>query len=125
MLNTIAAQDIEEVTVLKDASETAQYGSRGAAGVIVVTTAKGKEGVSNITYNGQFGISHAYKQLQMLSPDEWRHVNQTLFSGVGKDLGASTKSSTKSNASYSSKSSYSSSYTSNKKRKHACHIWYK
>ena len=89
MLNTIAAQDIEEVTVLKDASET-QYGSRGAAGVIVVTTAKGKEGVSNITYNGQFGISHAYKQLQMLSPDEWRHVNQTLFSGVGKDLGAST-----------------------------------
>ena len=90
MLNTIAAQDIEEVTVLKDASETAQYGSRGAAGVIVVTTAKGKEGVSNITYNGQFGISHAYKQLQMLSPDEWRHVNQTLFSGVGKDLGAST-----------------------------------
>lgn len=67
MLNTIAAQDIEEVTVLKDASETAQYGSRGAAGVIVVTTAKGKEGVSNITYNGQFGISHAYKQLQMLS----------------------------------------------------------
>ena len=53
-------------------------------------TAKGKEGVSNITYNGQFGISHAYKQLQMLSPDEWRHVNQTLFSGVGKDLGAST-----------------------------------
>ena len=88
MLNTIAAQDIEEV--LKDASETAQYGSRGAAGVIVVTTAKGKEGVSNITYNGQFGISHAYKQLQMLSPDEWRHVNQTLFSGVGKDLGAST-----------------------------------
>ena len=51
MLNTIAAQDIEEVTVLKDASETAQYGSRGAAGVIVVTTAKGKEGVSNITYN--------------------------------------------------------------------------
>ncbi len=90
MLNTIAAQDIEEVTVLKDASETAQYGSRGAAGVIVVTTAKGKEGVSNITYNGQFGISHAYKQLQMLSPNEWRHVNQTLFSGVGKDLGAST-----------------------------------
>ena len=90
MLNTIAAQDIEEVTVLKDASETAQYGSRGAAGVIVVTTAKGKEGVSNITYNGQFGISHAYKQLQMLSPDEWRHVNQNLFSGVGKDMGAST-----------------------------------
>lgn len=126
MLNTIAAQDIEEVTVLKDASETAQYGSRGAAGVIVVTTAKGKEGVSNITYNGQFGISHAYKQLQMLSPDEWRHVNQTLFSGVGKDLGASTNwMDWVQNSVYTQNNHTVSLTQANKKRKHACHIWYK
>lgn len=126
MLNTIAAQDIEEVTVLKDASETAQYGSRGAAGVIVVTTAKGKEGVSNITYNGQFGISHAYKQLQMLSPDEWRHVNQTLFSGVGKDLGASTNwMDWVQNSVYTQNNHTVSLTQATKKRKHACHIWYK
>ena len=43
MLDAIAPADIETFTILKDASETAQYGSRGAAGVIVVTTVKGKK----------------------------------------------------------------------------------
>ena len=49
MLNAISPADIETFTVLKDASETAQYGSRGASGVIVVTTIKGKNGVKSMS----------------------------------------------------------------------------
>ena len=55
MLNAISPADIENFTVLKDASETAQYGSRGASGVIVVTTIKGKNGVKSLSYDGSFG----------------------------------------------------------------------
>lgn len=89
-LDEIASQDIEEISVLKDASESAQYGSRGAAGVIVVTTKKGEEGRASISYQGQFGVSTAYKQLEMLSADEWRDLNERKFNGSGDDLGANT-----------------------------------
>ena len=89
-LDEIAAQDIEEISVLKDASESAQYGSRGAAGVIVVSTKKGEQGKASISYNGQFGVSAAYKQLEMLSAEEWRDLNNRKFNGSGDDLGANT-----------------------------------
>ena len=55
-LSTIFPADIESFTILKDASETAQYGSRGAAGVIEVATKKGKEGKFHITYEGNVGV---------------------------------------------------------------------
>ena len=51
-LNDISSNDIEDITVLKDASSTAIYGSRGANGVILVTTKGGKAGTTRITYNG-------------------------------------------------------------------------
>ena len=89
-LDEIASQDIEEISVLKDASESAQYGSRGAAGVIVVTTKRGEQGKAAISYQGQFGISTAYKQLEMLSAEEWRDLNNRKFNGSGDDLGANT-----------------------------------
>ncbi|MBN2864100.1 MAG: SusC/RagA family TonB-linked outer membrane protein [Bacteroidales bacterium] len=90
MLNNMSSQDIAEITILKDASETAQYGSRGAAGVIIATTKKGKEGVGNLSYSGQFGYSQAYKNLEVLSAAEWRDLNVTKFGGAGNDKGAST-----------------------------------
>jgi TonB-linked SusC/RagA family outer membrane protein len=90
MLNNMSSQDIEEVTILKDASETAQYGSRGAAGVIIATTRKGKEGIGNLSYTGQFGYSQAYKNLEVLSAAEWRNLNATKFASAGNDMGAST-----------------------------------
>jgi len=90
MLYSLSPEDIQEITVLKDASETAQYGSRGAAGVIVVTTTKGKEGVAQVEYRGQFGVSQAYKTLQMLSADEYRDLNKSKFSGAGLDMGNNT-----------------------------------
>ena len=78
MLDAIAPADIETFTILKDASETAQYGSRGAAGVIVVTTVKGKNGMKTLSYNGNFGISNVYKNLKMLSADEFRSTAKAL-----------------------------------------------
>lgn len=90
MLYSMSPEDIQEITVLKDASETAQYGSRGAAGVIVVTTYKGKEGTAFVDYRGQIGISSAYKTLEMLSADEYRDVNRSMFGGAGLDMGNDT-----------------------------------
>ncbi len=82
MLNAIAPADIETFTILKDASETAQYGSRGAAGVIVVTTVKGKSGTRTLSYNGTYGISNVYKNLDMLSADQYRSLGQRLGTTV-------------------------------------------
>ena len=73
-VSVIFSTDIESFTILKDASETAQYGSRGASGVIEVTTKKGMSGRTQVAYNGSFGISTVYKNLKMLSGDEFRRV---------------------------------------------------
>ena len=90
VLERLNADDIAEVTVLKDAAETAQYGSRGAAGVIVVTTARGKEGTASITYNGTFGISQAYKRIEVMDGDEFRRLSNDKFGGGAMDLGYNT-----------------------------------
>lgn len=74
MLTSIYPTDIESFTILKDASETAQYGSRGASGVIEVTTKKGVSGKTRVSYNGSFGITSVYKNLEMLSAETFRKV---------------------------------------------------
>ena len=89
MLDAIAPADIETFTILKDASETAQYGSRGAAGVIVVTTAKGKNGVKTLSYNGNFGVSNVYKNLDMMSADQFRATAKAL-NMTPLDMGSNT-----------------------------------
>lgn len=76
MLTSIYPTGIESFTILKDASETAQYGSRGASGVIEITTKKGISGKTRVSYNGNFGIATAYKSLDMLSANEYRSVAQ-------------------------------------------------
>lgn len=72
LLSSIYPADIEDFTILKDASETAQYGARGASGVIEVTTKKGKQGAFSVSYDGSFGVEVAYKTLDMLSADGFR-----------------------------------------------------
>ena len=72
LLQSVYPTDIQSFTILKDASETAQYGSRGAAGVIDIKTKRGKEGKASINYNGSFGLSVPYKRLNMLSADSYR-----------------------------------------------------
>jgi len=70
-LNSIDPNDIESISILKDASSTAIFGSRGANGVIMVTTKRGKEGTPVITYNGWFGLQENTKRVQSLSPYEF------------------------------------------------------
>ena len=58
ILNTINPEDIESMTVLKDAAAASLYGSRAANGVIIITTKRGKQGKTTITYNGEMGMSN-------------------------------------------------------------------
>lgn len=71
-LMTLNPNDIESVTVLKDASATAIYGSRGANGVIMITTKKGKAGKAQVSYDVSTGFSKTEKTLDILSADEYR-----------------------------------------------------
>ena len=73
-LSTIYPSDIESFTILKDASETAQYGSRGAAGVIEVATKKGKSQKFQISYDGNIGFEQVYKRLEMTNATGFRQA---------------------------------------------------
>ncbi|AHJ97135.1 SusC/RagA family TonB-linked outer membrane protein [Hymenobacter swuensis] len=70
-LSVIAPQDIASVDVLKDASATAIYGARGANGVVIITTKKGIEGKTVISYNGFAGFRRISKKLGVLKPDDY------------------------------------------------------
>ncbi|HKJ43816.1 MAG TPA: SusC/RagA family TonB-linked outer membrane protein [Sunxiuqinia sp.] len=75
-LNAINPSDIESIEVLKDASATAIYGSRGANGVIIITT-KSKNFGDAITYDTYVGASAIRKQLDVLSADQYRNYAQS------------------------------------------------
>ena len=64
VLSTINPGDIESIEVLKDASATAIYGSRGANGVILITTKKGTKGQDIISYQGYFGVQAVSKKIR-------------------------------------------------------------
>lgn len=66
--------DIERVEVLKDASSIAIYGSRGANGVIMITTKKGKEGKTNVSYSGYFGVQTLRKKLKLINASEYAEL---------------------------------------------------
>lgn len=90
LLNALSPSDIESFTILKDASETAQYGSRGASGVIVVTTQKGKAGSKILSYDGTFGVESVYKTIKMANADQYRaFVSENGYANA-LDGGAST-----------------------------------
>jgi len=72
LLESVYPTDIQSFAILKGSSETAQYGSRGSAGVIEVKTLRGKSGRTRVSYNGSIGISSVYKRLEMLSGDGYR-----------------------------------------------------
>ncbi|SFZ93618.1 iron complex outermembrane recepter protein [Flaviramulus basaltis] len=70
-INVVQPSDIKSIDILKDASATAIYGSRGANGVIIITTKGTKKGLS-FNYNGFTGVSYASNHLDMLSANQWR-----------------------------------------------------
>ncbi len=77
-LSNIYPGDIESFTILKDASETAQYGSRGASGVIEVATKKGQADNFYISYDGNVGFESIYKNIQMLDATRYRNVTKSM-----------------------------------------------
>ncbi len=70
-INIVQPNDIKSVDILKDASATAIYGSRGANGVIIITTKAGTK-TSSFTYSGYTGMSEAANNLDLLSANQWR-----------------------------------------------------
>jgi TonB-linked SusC/RagA family outer membrane protein len=69
--NAINPDDIESISILKDASSTAIYGSRGANGVILITTKRGKVGAPVVSYNGYYGVNKALKKMEVMSTYEF------------------------------------------------------
>ncbi|WP_170154531.1 TonB-dependent receptor [Mangrovibacterium diazotrophicum] len=87
-LNAINPSDIESIEILKDASATAIYGSRGANGVIIITT-KSKSFGESVSYDTYVGISTVRKELDVLTADEYRNYAES--NGLSyPDLGANT-----------------------------------
>ena len=71
LLNQVPPSEIEAVDILKDASATAIYGSRGAPGVIIVTTKKAKKGESVVEYSGSMSVDVIADELEMFDASQW------------------------------------------------------
>lgn len=84
-LATINPNDIESVEVLKDVSATAIYGSRGANGVILITTKKGQRGdrQAHINYTYNIGVSNISKKLDLLNASEWAQFQKDYWGNKG------------------------------------------
>lgn len=91
-LNNISPNDIETVTVLKDASSAAIYGSRATNGVILITTKSGKSGQARITYNGSVNLQTAVNLVDMANTSEYVKIyneaatNDNLTSAIKRSL---------------------------------------
>lgn len=92
--NIINPAEVESIDILKDASATAIYGARGANGVIIITTKKGKIGDPTISYQNYFGFQQNLKQQELLSPYEFvkyqLEFNSAVYTPIylkdGRDL---------------------------------------
>ena len=84
-ISDIPANDIEDITVLKDASSTAIYGSRGANGVILVTTKSGKEGKTKVSYNAYYSWKKIAKKYDVLNAYEYAKWHYELAKLIGDD----------------------------------------
>lgn len=84
-ISMVAPDDIESIDVLRDATATAIYGSKAANGVIIITTKKGTEGKTNVSYSGYVAFDNALKTLDMASAAELRASGEVV-----EDEGANT-----------------------------------
>ncbi len=90
-LISVSPQDIESISILKDASSAAIYGSRSASGVILITTKKGSKTNTRVNYEGYVGIDEVTNKPKMLNGAEWRqYAKDKNLSTAGFDLGADT-----------------------------------
>ena len=82
-INVLNPNDIESMEILKDASATAIYGSRGANGVILITTKKGKEDSFNINFRGFYSVTNPGRTVDLLSPSEFAEQANTKNQALG------------------------------------------
>jgi TonB-linked SusC/RagA family outer membrane protein len=90
-LNSINMNDIESISVLKDASSIAIYGSRAAAGVIIITTKRGVEGVPKFTYNYSLSGQYDLNRINVMSPYEYVKLMIELDQQLSTPIVPSTK----------------------------------
>ncbi|TDW99233.1 SusC/RagA family TonB-linked outer membrane protein [Dinghuibacter silviterrae] len=85
-LSTINPSDIETVEVLKDASATAIYGSRGANGVVIITTRRGKKGTNEVNYSTYIGSQAVSKKIPLMNASQWASLinDVNVSDGVAK-----------------------------------------
>ncbi len=78
-LSQINPNDIESIEVLKDASSTAVYGARGANGVVLITTKRGKEGVTRVSYDGYAGVQQVNKTIDVLNARQFAQLENEVY----------------------------------------------
>ena len=84
-ISSLSPADIESIDVLKDAASAAIYGARAANGVILVTTKKGKEGQSFVSYDGYYGFQNLYKIPTVLNAQEMMKIQDEQRAMDGLD----------------------------------------
>lgn len=86
-LNALNPADIESIEILKDASATAIYGARGANGVVLITTKKGQDGKTQVTYDTYYGHQETPRRLDILDTDEYIQVmNEIAAEEIGEQI---------------------------------------
>ena len=91
-LNTVSPNDIEDITVLKDAASTSIYGSRGSNGIVIITTKKGRAGQATVSFNAEAGVqTHGYLTPMVNTADYISIYNEAArndnaMGGVQRDL---------------------------------------
>lgn len=75
--------DVESIQILKDAAAAALYGARGANGVILITTKKGKDGETKIDFNASYGVSNISKRLEMMNSLEFLQTQRLAYENAG------------------------------------------
>jgi iron complex outermembrane receptor protein len=90
-LNSVAPQDIQSISVLKDASAAAIYGSRSASGVILITTKKGNNGQSRVQFNSYVAADVVANKPEVLTASDWRdYTSKEGIDVSGLDKGGNT-----------------------------------
>ena len=78
-LSIVNPNDIESVEVLKDASSTAIYGARGANGVVLITTRRGKSGKTRVSYDAYYGVQQVTKKMKMMNAAEFGQLENEVY----------------------------------------------
>jgi len=84
-IDYLSAQDIESIEVLKDAASSSIYGARGANGVILITTKKGKKGTkTQVTYDGYYGVQNPWKKVGVLETNDYVMMINEMAANAGQ-----------------------------------------